>query len=81
MFQQARKVVVAEIHKTISTTTDASAFKSQLRSAALPKNGNRSAPSATTKKGKPRKKSALSLHPEVHVPEDVKPTKTIKGLA
>ncbi|GFN95423.1 nucleic-acid-binding protein from mobile element jockey [Plakobranchus ocellatus] len=47
-FQQARKAVVVEIQKTISMRTFASAVKSQLRTkpAALPKDGDRSAPSA-----------------------------------
>ncbi|GFO13711.1 RNA-directed DNA polymerase from mobile element jockey [Plakobranchus ocellatus] len=50
-FQQARKAVVVELHKTISTRTFASAVKSQLRtkSVALPKDGGRSAPSAPPK--------------------------------
>ncbi|GFN80967.1 hypothetical protein PoB_000747300 [Plakobranchus ocellatus] len=63
MFQQARKAVVVEIHKTISSGTFASAVKPQLRtkSAALPKDGGRSAPSAPPKEKKAQKDSpALS---------------------
>ncbi|GFN87446.1 RNA-directed DNA polymerase from mobile element jockey [Plakobranchus ocellatus] len=58
-FQQARKAVVVEIHKTISTRTFASAVKSQLRTkpAALPKDGGRSAPSAPPKGKKAQKDS------------------------
>ncbi|GFO15217.1 nucleic-acid-binding protein from mobile element jockey [Plakobranchus ocellatus] len=58
-FQQARKAVVVEIHKTISTRTFASAIKSQLRTkpAALPKDGGRSTPSAPLKGKKAQKDS------------------------
>ncbi|GFO40538.1 NADP dehydrogenase [ubiquinone] iron-sulfur protein 8, mitochondrial [Plakobranchus ocellatus] len=58
-FQQARKAVVVEIHKTISTRTFASAVKSQLRAkpAVLPKDGGRSAPSAPPKGKKAQKDS------------------------
>ncbi|GFO32879.1 Gag-like protein [Plakobranchus ocellatus] len=58
-FQQARKAVVVEIHKTISTRTFASAVKSQLRTkpATLPKDGGRSAPSASPKEKKAQKDS------------------------
>ncbi|GFN99229.1 nucleic-acid-binding protein from mobile element jockey [Plakobranchus ocellatus] len=59
-FQQARKAIVVEIHKTISTRTFASADKSQLRTkpAALPKDGGRSAPSAPPKGKKAQQNSA-----------------------
>ncbi|GFN99327.1 hypothetical protein PoB_002583300 [Plakobranchus ocellatus] len=59
-FQQARKAVVVEIHKTISTRTFASAVKSQLRTKpeALPKDGGRSAPSAPPKGKKAQKDSS-----------------------
>ncbi|GFO43705.1 hypothetical protein PoB_007021000 [Plakobranchus ocellatus] len=58
-FQQARKAVVVEIHKTFSTRTFASAVKSQLRTkpAALPKDGGRSTPSAPPKRKKDQKDS------------------------
>ncbi|GFN87513.1 RNA-directed DNA polymerase from mobile element jockey [Plakobranchus ocellatus] len=58
-FQQARKAVVVELDKTISTRTFASAVKSQLRTkpAALPKDGGRSAPSAPPKGKKAQKDS------------------------
>ncbi|GFN92451.1 RNA-directed DNA polymerase from mobile element jockey [Plakobranchus ocellatus] len=58
-FQQARKVVVVELHKTISTRTFASAVKTQLRTkpAALPKDGGRCAPSAPPKGKKAQKDS------------------------
>ncbi|GFO37226.1 RNA-directed DNA polymerase from mobile element jockey [Plakobranchus ocellatus] len=58
-FQQARKAVVVDLHKTISTRTCASAVKSQLRTkpAALPKDGGRSAPSAPPKGKKAQKDS------------------------
>ncbi|GFN84498.1 nucleic-acid-binding protein from mobile element jockey [Plakobranchus ocellatus] len=64
-FQQARKAVVVEIHKTISTRTFASAIKSQLRAkpAALPKDGGRSAPSAPPK-GKKSRRISGSQFPE-----------------
>ncbi|GFO08400.1 RNA-directed DNA polymerase from mobile element jockey [Plakobranchus ocellatus] len=57
-FQQARKAVVVELHKTISTRTFA-AVKSQLRTklAALPKDGGRSTPSAPPKGEKAQKDS------------------------
>ncbi|GFO48544.1 nucleic-acid-binding protein from mobile element jockey [Plakobranchus ocellatus] len=57
MFQQARKAVVVELHKTISTRTFASANKSQLRTkpAALPKDGGRSTPSAPPNRKKAQK--------------------------
>ncbi|GFO40683.1 Gag-like protein [Plakobranchus ocellatus] len=57
--RQARKAVVVEIHKTISTRTFASAVKSQLRTkpAALPKDGGRSVPSAPPKRKKAQKDS------------------------
>ncbi|GFO15023.1 hypothetical protein PoB_004152800 [Plakobranchus ocellatus] len=57
--QQARKAVVVEIHKTISTRTFASAVKFQLRTkpAAPPKDGGRSAPSAPPKGKKAQKHS------------------------
>ncbi|GFN99156.1 nucleic-acid-binding protein from mobile element jockey [Plakobranchus ocellatus] len=59
-FQQARKAVVVELHKTISTRTFSSAVKSQLRKkpAALPKDGGRSAPSAPSKGEKAQKDSS-----------------------
>ncbi|GFO17358.1 Pol-like protein [Plakobranchus ocellatus] len=58
-FQQTRKAVVVEIHKTISMRTFASAVKSQLRTkpAALPKDSGRSAPSAPPKGKKAQKDS------------------------
>ncbi|GFO36940.1 hypothetical protein PoB_006344500 [Plakobranchus ocellatus] len=58
-FQQARKAVVVELHKTISTETFVSAVKSQLRTkpAALPKDGGRSASSAPPKGKKAQKDS------------------------
>ncbi|GFO02343.1 RNA-directed DNA polymerase from mobile element jockey [Plakobranchus ocellatus] len=58
-FQLARKAVVVEIHKTISTRTFASAVKSQLRTkpAALPKDGGRSAFSAPPKGKKAQRDS------------------------
>ncbi|GFO31830.1 nucleic-acid-binding protein from mobile element jockey [Plakobranchus ocellatus] len=72
-FQQARKSVVVEIHKTIPTRTFASAVKSQLRTkpAALPKDGGRSAPSAPPK-GKKAQKDSPAPSPqgaaEIEVP-------------
>ncbi|GFN91655.1 Gag-like protein [Plakobranchus ocellatus] len=60
-FQQARKAVVVEIHKTISTRTFASAVKSQLRTkpATLPKDCGRNAPSAPPKGKKAQKDSPV----------------------
>ncbi|GFN78765.1 hypothetical protein PoB_000527100 [Plakobranchus ocellatus] len=62
-FQQTRKAVVVEIHKTILTRTYASVVKTQLRTkpAALPKNGGRSAPSAPPKGQKPKRVLRLSV--------------------
>ncbi|GFN98583.1 RNA-directed DNA polymerase from mobile element jockey [Plakobranchus ocellatus] len=64
-FQQARKAVVVELHKTISTRIFASADKSQLRTkpAALPKDGGRSAPSAPPKGKKSREEFSGSQSP------------------
>ncbi|GFN88476.1 hypothetical protein PoB_001498200 [Plakobranchus ocellatus] len=58
-FQQARKAVFVEIHKTISMRTFASAVKSQLRTkpSALSKDDGRSAPSAPPKDKKAQKDS------------------------
>ncbi|GFO24101.1 nucleic-acid-binding protein from mobile element jockey [Plakobranchus ocellatus] len=62
-FQQVRKAVVVEIHKTISTRTYADAVKIQLRTkpAALPKDGGRSAPFAPPKGKKPKRILWLSV--------------------
>ncbi|GFO31434.1 nucleic-acid-binding protein from mobile element jockey [Plakobranchus ocellatus] len=64
-FQQARKAVVVEIHKTISTRTFASAVKTQLRTkpATLRNDGVRSAPSAPPK-GKKSQKDFPALSPQ-----------------
>ncbi|GFN81944.1 RNA-directed DNA polymerase from mobile element jockey [Plakobranchus ocellatus] len=64
-FQQARKAVVVEIHRTISTRTSTNALKSQLRTkpAALLKDGGRSAPSAPPK-GKKAQKDSPALSPQ-----------------
>ncbi|GFO19452.1 nucleic-acid-binding protein from mobile element jockey [Plakobranchus ocellatus] len=64
-FQQARKTVVLELHKTISTRTFASAVKSQLRTkpAALPKDGGRGGSSAPPK-GKKAQKDYLAPSPQ-----------------
>ncbi|GFO11829.1 hypothetical protein PoB_003833400 [Plakobranchus ocellatus] len=71
-FQQARKAVVVELHKTISTQTFASAVKSQLRTkpAALPKDGGRSAPSAPPK-GKKAQRDSPAPSPQGAAEADV----------
>ncbi|GFO40935.1 nucleic-acid-binding protein from mobile element jockey [Plakobranchus ocellatus] len=70
-FQQARKAVEVELHKTISTRTFDSAVKSQLRTkpAALPKDGGRSAPFAPPKRKKPRRILRLPVPREQQKPK------------
>ncbi|GFO17782.1 RNA-directed DNA polymerase from mobile element jockey [Plakobranchus ocellatus] len=70
-FQQARKAVVVEIHKTISIRTFASAVKSQLRTkpAELPKDGGRSDLLPRPRGKKPRRILRLPVPREQQKPK------------